>query len=91
MKQSEYKRTGSLTKCFDITVDGKVFGPYLFCNKPKISYLEHARGIEIKTLFIREGWKEFSPPRAPKQRDTTPLLDLLDFTPIPKQQQGEGF
>lgn len=74
-------------QCFTISVDGKVYGPFLHDHRPKVSKLENLKGMIIANVWT-DKWVEFTPPpakRVPKDR-TTPLLDGIGFLPVPRQR-----
>jgi len=73
-------------KCFTITVDSKVFGPYLDSYRYRVAYMENKLGATFNTVWLTNGWLPWM--KKPKERvvidNTTPLLDGLDFIPVPK-------
>lgn len=66
MKRKPANQGKVAMKCFTVKADGKSYGPFLDKFRNKVLYLEHKVGVDIDTLWIKEGWipfrKETPPP-----------------------------
>ncbi|HBA72226.1 MAG TPA: hypothetical protein DCZ63_08580 [Geobacter sp.] len=71
-------------KHFFIIVDGKKYGPYLDERRKEFSSLEHKRGVEILTMWLKP---VPSPPKPRKTKQQHPsLLEEVGFVPQSKQK-----
>lgn len=81
-----------LKHVFTVTVDNKVFGPFLwkYRKHEKILSIEHLSGVQLsKPITLETGWKPFVPPKPPRaKRDrSTPLLEGIGFVPVSRKEQ----
>ncbi len=92
MKKKPVTQEKVTMKCFTVKADGKSYGPFLDKFRKKVLYLEHKVGVDIDTLWIKEGWipfkKETTPP--PEEGQDNPIAGRSGLHSCSKAVQRSG-
>jgi len=76
---------------FIVTVDGKIYGPFLKKDMGQWEGMTHKAGVTITPVRRRGGWVVAPPPAKRTPKDTSlPLLEGIGFTPRDRSHQRGG-